>query len=269
MNFWKNTITLDKRVPELRDTTDPGEAEIAVIGSKPIDLAAMPKLKGIFKCGVGTDNVPLEDAEARGIEVAMPSEMTKRYIFEETANFAVYLIYRMLFADTGDVDSWKKVSRAFLANRKVLLIGQGNIGAHVARKLEPSLAVLTFDVLYNSPDELRGLMERAEVVSLHVPLNDSTRGFIDSEKLAWMRDGAALVNTARGAVVDEDALYPEIESDRLRAAFDVFWKEPYDGKLKRFHPERFFMTPHVSSNCEDFLEGLAGDFRAFVEWLSC
>jgi len=265
MKFWKNTATLDHLVPELLETVEAAEAEIAVIGSKPIDLDAMPKLKGIFKCGVGTDNVPFEDAKARGVEICMPSEQTKRYIFEETANFGVYLVFRMLFNEIGEVDGWVKQSRGFLGNKKVLVIGQGNIGAHVSRKLAPSVDVLTFDVLQNSMDELKGLIEQADVISLHVPLLESTSGFVDAEKLSWMKDGAALVNTARGSVVDEDALCVEIESGRLRAAFDVFWQEPYEGKLKQFHPERFLMSPHVSSNCENFLTGLADDFRAFVE----
>ena len=263
MTYWKNTATLDKLVPDLLNTVDAAEAEIAVIGSKPIDLSAMPKLKGIFKCGVGTDNVPFEEAKERGVEICMPSEQTKRYIFEETANFAVYLVFRMLFNDIGKVDGWVKQSRGFLGNKKVLVIGQGNIGAHVTRKLAPSVDVLTFDVLQNSMDELQGLIAQADVISLHIPLMDATTGFIDAEKLSWIKDGAALVNTARGPVVDEDALYAEIKSGRLRAAFDVFWKEPYEGKLKQFHPERFLMSPHVSSNCENFLTGLASDFVAF------
>jgi phosphoglycerate dehydrogenase-like enzyme len=263
MNYWKNTATLDKLVPDLLNTVDASVAEIAVIGSKPIDLSAMPKLKGIFKCGVGTDNVPFDEAKERGIEICMPSEQTKRYIFEETANFAVYLVFRMLFNEIGEVEGWVKQSRGFLGNKKVLVIGQGNIGAHVTRKLAPSVDVLTFDVLQNSMDELQGLIAQADVISLHIPLMDATTGFIDAEKLSWIKDGAALVNTARGPVVDEDALYAEIKSGRLRAAFDVFWKEPYEGKLKQFHPERFLMSPHVSSNCENFLTGLASDFVAF------
>ena len=263
MKYWKNTATIDGLVPELLNTVDAAEAEIAVIGSKPIDLLGMPKLKGIFKCGVGTDNVPFDEAKARGVEICMPSEQTKQYIFEETANFAVYLVLRMLFIDIGEVDGWVKRSRGFLGNKNVLVIGQGNIGAHVSRKLVPSVNVLTFDVLNNSIDELRGLMEEADVITLHIPLMAATTGFIDAEKLSWMKDGAALVNTARGPVVDEDALYAEIESGRIRAAFDVFWKEPYTGKLKEFHPERFLMSPHVSSNCENFLESLAEDFNNF------
>lgn len=83
-----------------------------------------------------------------------------------------------------------------------------------------------------------------------------------------MKDGAAVVNTARGPIVDEDALYSELRGGRLRAAFDVFWQEPYNGKLAALHPEPFFMTPHVASTCEEFLEGLAEDFEEFLKRLS-
>lgn len=267
MKLWKNTTTLDRLFPELLETVDAAEAEIAVIGGKQIDLASMPKLKAIFKCGVGTDNVPFEEAGARGIEVWMPSEETKRYIFEETANFAVYLIFRMLFNEMGKVDGWKKQSRGFLGNKKVLVLGQGNIGLHVTRKLKAFVEVLTFDIADNSIDELPGLIKQVDVITLHVPLLESTAGFIDSEKLGWMKDGAALVNTARGAIVDENALFEEIDSGRLRAAFDVFWVEPYEGKLKQFHPYSFLMTPHVSSNCSNFLEGLNKDLRDYLNKL--
>ena len=70
-----------------------------------------------------------------------------------------------------------------------------------------------------------------------------------------MKNDAVLINTSRGTIVDEDALFAEISSNRIRAAFDVFWQEPYNGKLKEFHPDRFFMSPHVASTCSGFLEG--------------
>lgn len=268
MKFWKNTATLDHLIPELLETVPSDDAEIAVIGSKPIDLKSMPLLKGIFKCGVGTDNVPFQEAKQQGIAIGLPSDQTRRYIFEETANFAVYLTFRMLYNDLGSLDPWKKRSRIFLGNQKVLVMGQGNIGKLVTRKLEPFVDVLTYDIALNKENELKGLVGQADVISLHIPLNEETRSFIDAEKMAWMKDGAAIVNTARGPVVDEDALYEEISAGRLKAAFDVFWKEPYQGKLQKFHPERFFMTPHVSSNCEDFLTGLALDCQAFVQSLN-
>lgn len=268
MNIWKNTETLDALVPELSDTVDSAEAELAVIGSKPISLEKMPALKGIFKCGVGTDNVPFEEAAARGIEICLPSQETRRYIFEETANFAVSLIFRMLYADLGDLERWQKRPRTFLGSQKVLVLGHGNIGRMVAAKLRPSLEVITFDIAENSPDELETLMRAAAVVTLHTPLTEETKGMIDEQKLSWMSDGASLVNTARGPIVDEEALYTEISSGRLRAAFDVYWEEPYHGKLREFHPDRFLMSPHVASNCANFQTGLATDLREFVHKLA-
>lgn len=267
MKLWKNTATLDEFVPELLSPASASDAELAVIGGKAIDLDSLPNLKGIFKCGVGTDNVPFEEAKKRGIEICLPSDQTRRYIFEETANFAVYLIFRMLYADLGDIESWAKRSRPFLGNQQVMLIGHGNIGRMVEAKLTPSVSVTTFDVLENEPEDLEKGMRKADVVSLHTPLLDATRGLIDAEKLSWMKDGAALVNTARGPIVDEDALYAELFSRRLRAAFDVYWTEPYEGKLRELHPDPFLMSPHVASTCEDFLKGLASDLKDFIHKL--
>ena len=105
--------------------------------------------------------------------------------------------------------------------KKVLVLGQGNIGSHVTRKLKPSVDVLTFDVAENSMDELPWFNETSRSYqSLHVPLIESTKkGFIDAQKLGWMKDGAALVNTARGPVVDEDALFKEIQSKKGSSCF--------------------------------------------------
>ena len=264
MNFWKNTVTLDNLVPELLDTVDVAEAEIAVIGGKPINLASMPKLKAIFKCGVGVDNIPFEEAKERGVQVILPSDKTKSYIFEETANFSVYLILSMLYKDLGSVEKWEKKQRPFLGDYKVLILGQGNIGKKVAEKLNPLVSVSTYDSLQNSEKELEELFKHSDVISIHIPLNEHTMSFVDEEKLSWMKDGATLVNTARGPIVNETALYNEIKNERLFAAFDVFWNEPYDGKLKEHHPERFFMSPHVASNCQDFLNGLALDLRELI-----
>ena len=261
MKFWKNTATLDHLVPELLDTVDVAEAEIAVIGGKPLDLSSMPNLKAIFKCGVGVDNIPFEEAEKRSIEVILPSDQTKRYIFEETANFAVHLIIQALYRDLGSIEKWEKKQRPFLGDYKVLILGQGNIGKQVAEKLNPLVSVFTYDPLQNSEQELEELFKQSDVISLHIPLNEHTVSFVDEEKLSWMKDGATLVNTARGPIVNENALHNEIKNERLCAAFDVFWDEPYGGMLKAFHPDGFYMTPHVASNCSNFLEGLAEDFK--------
>jgi len=70
-----------------------------------------------------------------------------------------------------------------------------------------------------------------------------------------MKDNSVIINTARALIVDENALYTEISNGRLKAAFDVFWEEPYQGMLKEFYPNDFYMTPHIASTSIGFLEG--------------
>ncbi|EDY81061.1 D-isomer specific 2-hydroxyacid dehydrogenase, NAD binding domain protein [Verrucomicrobiia bacterium DG1235] len=265
MKFWKNTGTLDDLVSELKDCVHSAEAEVAVIGSKPISLAAMPKLRGLFKCGVGTDNVPFKECRDRDIRIGLPSAKTSSVIYEETASFAASTVLRMLYSEVGDLETWEKYPREMARTRRVLVVGLGNIGSRVVDKLKPTVEVIGYDAAFPDSGDLDGLIFEADVVTLHIPLDEANRGFFDKEKLAMMRDGAVLVNTARGPIVDEEALYDELISGRLRAAFDVFWQEPYRGKLAALHPDPFFMTPHVASSCRDFVSGLANDFRVFCK----
>ncbi|GAB5560430.1 MAG: hydroxypyruvate reductase [Synoicihabitans sp.] len=264
MKTWKNTSTLDGYIDDLVTLVPPEEAEIALIGGKPIDLDSMPNLRGILKCGIGKDNLPEEQAANRGIEARIASRETSDIIFEETANFACKLIFDLAYAAAGDLEGWQKNQRRALLEQRLLVVGHGNIGRRVSHKMGAFMAVDTYDPMANAPEELEPLIRAADFVTLHMPLIPSTRGFIDAEKLSWLKDGACLVNTARGPVVEEASLLNEIQTGRLRAAFDVFWQEPYHGPLREFHPDRFLMTPHISSTCTAFLEGLRKDLQSLI-----
>ena len=265
MTIWTNTKTLDGYIPDLPLSSDKATAAVALVGGKAIDLNDFPKLRGIFKTGVGRDNVPEAEAQARGIRCGFPSPATAAIIYEETACFACHLILKCLYAEVGDFATWTKRDRPALASREVLVMGTGNIGGRVAAKMKSLARVSTYDVLHNRPAELEALVRRADCVTLHMPLTESTRGFFDAAKLAWMKDGAALVNTARAAVVPEDALFAELAQGRLRAAFDVFWQEPYQGRLRELSPDRFLTSPHVASTCREFIAATAADFRTFLK----
>ena len=102
------------------------------------------------------------------------------------------------------------------------------------------------DPAYRLLDQLLG---EADIVTLHVPLTDETRGFMDARRLALMRDGACLVNTSRGQVVDEPALVSELVSGRLRAGLDVFANEP-DVPPELFELDNVVMTPHLGTATE-------------------
>ena len=146
-------------------------------------------------------------------------------------------------------------------------MGTGNIGAKVVHKLKNFVRISTFDVISNNSSELKAMIQQADCITLHLPLSESTRNMFDAEKLSWMKDGATLVNTARAALVSEEDLFHELESGRLLAAFDVFWQEPYKGKLLDLTNERILISPHVASNCQEFLEATAEDFRSFLDSL--
>ena len=268
MLIHKATNTLDGYLPSLQYTEKKTLAEVLLVGGKKFSLDDFPNLRGIFKTGVGTDNLPFAEASSREIEITLPSENTCDIIFEETASFTCHLILDGLYVDAGEWARWEKADRDALRQRRLLIIGVGHIGRRVADRMRGFMDVDTFDSAHDSPDLFEGKVRAADCVSLHVPLTPDTRGLFNAERLAWLSDGALLVNTARGAVVDEEALYNELSIGRLRAAMDVFWEEPYRGKLSALPPDRFIRTPHIASTCNDFLRGAATDFMAFITRLS-
>jgi phosphoglycerate dehydrogenase-like enzyme len=264
MLLWKNTKTLDGLIGDIPQTDKKEKAEIALIGSKPIQLSEFRNLKGIFRVGVSATNVPIEEAKQRNIAVCFPSEKTKNYIYEETANFTCGLIFKVHYSNLGTLVPWVKHNRTAFSEKTLLIIGEGRIGSMVKNKMSSFMNILTYD-FFKYPDiKLAQLLPEADFVSIHIADTEENIGFIDSEKLNLMKDGAVLINTARGRIVDEDALYNELNNGRLFSTFDVYWEEPYLGKLKSFYPVRFMMTPHVASTCDEFLTGSEKDLRNYI-----
>jgi len=249
-------------------TDDLVKAELAVLGAKKIDFRVCKNLKAVYRFGVGHENIPPEILEKGRPPVYFPSEKTKRILFESSTNFTVYLIFHMHYSrNIGNVDNWKKETRDFIGNKTLLIIGTGNIGGRVAKKMSPFIKVCTYDIKDNQPEELKPLIEKADYISLHIPVLEDTIGFIDTEKISWMKDDAVLINTARGILVNENSLNEKITKTNFRAAFDVFWKEPYSGKLKKLGKEKFFMTPHTSSQTLEYVrEGFNDILRIIKEY---
>ena len=267
MKIWENTTILDSYLGTFDLTKTKKEADVAIIGSKPIVLSEFSKLKGIFRVGVGLDNVPVEDAKRRNIRIQITSPETNEYIFEETANFTCHLILKMLYENSGTVEPWEIKIRGPLQDKSLLVIGSGNIGRRVLDKMQKFMMVKTFDLLENNFSDLKNMLPTVDCVTLHIPLTKRNRNYFDKEKLSRMRYGSILINTARGAIVSENALFEEINNGRLKAAFDVFWEKPYSGKLRQFHPDRFYMTPHVASKCDKYIKSAAKDFKSFIKEL--
>ena len=137
MKIWSNTSTLKGFDSGLNFTRLKEDAEIALIGSKPIDITKFKKLKGIFRAGIGKDNVPELQANIAGVSIQYPSQKTIDLIFEETASFTCSLIFRMLYSNVGNIERWEKRPRKQFSAYNLLIIGNGNIGSRVSNLMNP------------------------------------------------------------------------------------------------------------------------------------
>ena len=113
------------------------------------DIENFPSLKGIFRAGIGKDNVPEQTAKKRNILVRYPSKSTINIIFNETASFTCSLIFRMLYHGLGTIEPWHKENRRSLSSKKLLVVGNGNIGKRVAQRMSLFMPTKTFDIRDN------------------------------------------------------------------------------------------------------------------------
>ena len=248
--------------------TDPVDAEL---------IDAAPNLRAISNYAVGVDNVDVEAAAARGIPVGN----TPGVLTESTADLAIALmlgIARRLsegeaFVRAGEWRTWEPALMLGrdLHGATVGIVGYGRIGQAVGARLEGfGCAVLTTSSSGGVPmDEL---LERSDFVTLHTPLTPETRGLIDDAALRLMKPTAYLVNTARGPIVDTDALARALHAGELAgAALDVTDPEPLPGDHPLLGAPNLLVVPHVGSATvatrermadmavDNLLAGLAGE----------
>ncbi|MBE8519895.1 2-hydroxyacid dehydrogenase [Amycolatopsis sp. H6(2020)] len=165
---------------------------------------------------------------------------------------ALLSMYRKLdvFAAAQREGRWERQTADTLQGKRVLVIGAGDLGRHLRRRLEPfdarcTMVGMTAREGVHGVRELPVLLELHDVVVLMVPLTSRTRGMVDAEFLGRMRDSAVLVNVSRGAVVDTDALVAELTTGRLRAALDVTDPEPPPAGHPLWTVPGLLLTPHV------------------------
>ena len=226
-------------------------------------IAAGTNLKVIGRAGVGVDNVDVDAATRRGIVVANAPESNILSAAEHAVGLLLALARNIPQAHAALLDGrWErsKWGGVELADKTLGVLGFGRIGRLVARRAlglqmkvvayDPFVSAERFRDLGAEPATFDEVLERADFVTLHLPLTDETRGSIDAEAFARMKPGARIVNAARGELVDEQALIAALESGRLAgAAIDVFASEPYDGPL--LAAPNVVLTPHLAASTEE------------------
>jgi (S)-sulfolactate dehydrogenase len=226
-------------------------------------LAALARCKVVGRLGVGLDNIDVAACEARGIQV-IPATGANALSVAEYVIAAAMLLLRGAYQSTGAMAAGRWPRGALsngreLAGKTLGLVGFGSIGqlsARLARAL--SMQVVAHDpaMARDNPAFAQAgvecvsfdeLLARADVVSLHVPLLDSTRRLFDERRIAAMKRGAVLVNTARGGVVDEQAVAAALRSGHLGgAALDVFEQEPLPASPAFADCPNLLLTPHIA-----------------------
>jgi glyoxylate reductase len=229
-----------------------------VVANEPVPLDVLPRLRIVANFGVGYDRIDVAACAARGVVVTN----TPGVLDDATADltFALILATRRQVVE-GDrlvrSGSWNgSWSEGRLANdvtgATLGILGLGRIGSAVARRARGfDLRVLytqrrRIETELGEFRELDALLEEADIVTIHAPLTSETLGLLDARRLALLRDGACLVNTARGEIVDEQALVGELVSGRIRAGLDVFAHEP-DVPRELLELPNVVLTPHLGS----------------------
>jgi glyoxylate reductase len=229
-------------------------------------LARFPNLKAVANYGAGYDLVDVDAAKAWGIVVTNTPGVTTAATADLTFGLILALRRRIVAGDrfvrTGRWGSgWadEPLKGDELGGSTLGIVGLGRIGSAVAQRARAFDMRVVFTRRTRVEDdgyrELDELLAESDVVSLHLPLTEETRGLINAEKLARMRDGAAIVNTARGPIVDEPALAAELASGRLQAGLDVFAAEPAVPR-ELFDLPNVVMTPHLGTATQETREAM-------------
>ncbi|MDU0293070.1 2-hydroxyacid dehydrogenase [Saccharothrix longispora] len=234
-------------VPRFLQTTDPGEVFAQLPALKYVQLLSAGAERFV---GAVPDGVLL--STCRGAHGGSTAEW---------AIGALLSIYRDFpaFERARQEGRWDFHATDTLQDKKVLVVGAGDLGEQFRRRLEPFDATATMVGRTARPgvhgvDELPELLGGFDAVLVVVPLTERTAGLVDAAFLARMKDGAVLVNAARGAVVDTDALLAELRSGRLRAALDVTEPEPLPEGHPLWTAPGLFITPHVAGSCTGHTE---------------
>lgn len=237
----------------------------AIIGLERVDesiLAQVPDLRVISKYGVGLDGLDIDAVAKRGIKLGWTGGVNRRSVAELTLAFALALFHRVPECDVAlRRGRWNKLTGRELTGKTVGIIGCGFVGQDVVQLLAPfGCRILANDIrdypeFYAqhgvAPVALAELLETADVVTLHVPLDATTRGMIGAAELVRMRPGAVLINAARGGLVDETALADALERGHLAgAACDVFQMEP-DANPRLVALPTFLGTPHIGGSSQE------------------
>lgn len=236
------------------------DADAAVAGTEPFTenvFKSAPHLRVISRVGVGLDNIDIEAAHDHGVTVVNTPDAPSLAVAEHTLSLILTVLKRIaVYNENMRNNDFSIKPGLLLSGRRVGIVGLGRVGRKVAEMLDMlGCRISYFDpFLSETPstqwthtNTLKELLSSVDIVTLHVPSQPNEKPLLDKGAFGCCKHGIVLVNTARGSLVDDDALASAIEGGIVwGAGLDVFSNEPYTGKLLDF--SQVVVTPHVASN---------------------
>jgi len=241
-----------------------GEAAGMIAGTEQITekvLNHAKSLKVISRYGVGMDNIDMDVARKKGIRVYNTPNAPARAVAELALSLILNLMRHIPESSKSiQKEKWQPQMGHSLYGKTLGIIGLGRIGKKLVKLMRPfNMKILAYE-LYPDDDfitmcdikleSLEEVLSQSDIVSIHLPLTEKTHNIIGVKELALMKHDAILINTARGGLIDEDALIRSLKKGiTAGAALDVFEKEPYNGELLNF--DNVLLTPHIGSYTEE------------------
>lgn len=261
--------SLPEKLASFGEVTDDkdrlAEMDVVLVRSKTkcrkdyIDNAT--NLRLIIRGGVGLDNIDVEYARSKGIQVFNTAEASAVAVAELAFALMIAVPTRMVEGHLGMTKKeWlkKQLKRTELMGKTLGLFGAGNIGTELARRaIAFGMRVIAYDPFLKSHDVLDlvsmdELLNESDYLSVHVPLTDETRNMINADSIGRMKDGVVIINTARGGCVDEADMKAALESGKVRAyATDVFLSDPPAEDSLLLEAPNVIMTPHIGASSNE------------------
>lgn len=239
-------------------------ADKAIIGLEKIDqilIDQIPKLKVISKYGVGLNNIDLKYLKIKKIKFGWEPGVNKRSV-SELALFNMINLRRKLFLNNQSISNyqWKQHVGSILTGSKIGIIGCGNIGKDLIHLLQPfNCKIFVNDIVnYNKfykkykiiKKSINELLKVSDIVSIHVPLNKSSKNLINKNNLKYLKTSSIIINTSRGGIVNEEDLFKFLSKNKLSVALDVYSKEPnFDKRFIKLN--NFIGTPHIGGSSKE------------------
>ena len=222
----------------------------------------MPELKIISKYGVGLDKIDLNSLKKYKVKLGWEGGVNKRSVSELVLSLIIIVLRKLNICNQNVIKGdFSQIKGSQLTGKKIGIIGCGNVGKDLIKLLQPfNLEFFVYDIVdyrnfykkYNIQSvSLDHLLKKSDIISLHLPLDSSTKNILNNKNLNLVKENAIIINTARGGLIDENELKLKLKNNTIMgAAFDVFLNEPPNDK-ELINLSNFFGTPHIGGSSEE------------------